>query len=280
MASNTAIIADRFSADRQRHMMGLQSSFSSVGTVAALIVSGALADLHWHLSFCLFLAGFAILPFAFGLSETSPMDGTPDRRRASFPLSFGLILLCFFGFMSMFVFNVVPTQLPFFLKQTLHITAASRMGLILAMLPVSSAISGRFYARISRRFSLWNMFLFSGVAMLAGFGLLGLAKGDAVVVAGLMLIGLGFGTAFPHVNVVMAQVVPSAARGRAMGVMSSCKYLGLFASPVLLQPVLAGSSYRFTFYFAGCLLLLVALVIRVVGNRLVPGAAEPKGINA
>jgi MFS family permease len=81
------------------------------------------------------------------------------------------------------------------------------------------------------------------------------------------LVGIGIGISMPHVNVVMATIIPPRSVGRALGFLAGCKFLGLFASPLIMQPVLAASGYRDMFRFAGVLLFLGAVLLAVAGPR-------------
>lgn len=264
LASNSAMIADCFINREQRSMMGLQSTFSSMGIIFALIVSGLLAELHWQWPFALFLSAFLVLPLTIAAPKGGNNPTADLAAKPGLPFSAPFLLVCLFGFMGMTAFNIIPTQLPFYLKQQgMH--AASNIGMLLAVLPVTAAIAGRLYGRISMRFTLWNMFLFSGALMLTGFSLIAISRGMAGTIAGLAFVGMGFGTAMPHVNVVMATIIGAEARGQAMGFLTSSKFLGLFASPFLMQPVLAWFGYAPMFLFAGALLMLSALLISVLG---------------
>jgi MFS family permease len=127
LAANTAMIADSFDQDRQRAMMGLQSAFSSAGVVLALIASGWLVQAHWRLAFVVFLPAFAILPFLATCPEPPRQGRDGCRVCARLPFGGGLLVLCLFGFMVMLAFNIIPTQLPFFMEQ-IGIRQTSKMG--------------------------------------------------------------------------------------------------------------------------------------------------------
>lgn len=261
LAANTAMIADRFERHQQRHMMGLQSSFSATGVILALIISGWLADLDWRLVFMIFLPGFALLPLAIRSTDATAPAG-PTAKAPVFSLAMGL--LCFFGFMASLAFNIIPTQLPFFMHAQ-GAESSARIGILMAVLPLSSAITGRVYAHLSHVFTMWNLFLFSGIFLLAGLWTVSYAADVPGMVAGLGLIGVGFGTAMPHSNISLAHVVPPEARGRAMGIMTACKFLGFSASPILLQPVLVQTGYSATFRIAGSIMLGVAGTVWLLG---------------
>lgn len=277
LAANTAMIAAAFDHDRGRQMMGLQSSFASIGIIIALIVSGWLADLHWRLVFTLFIAGFLVLPFGLACPEPQrQINGGAPPVSGSF--SWGLMFLCLFGFTAMLAFNIIPTQLPFFLKQH-YLESASHIGLVLAVLPLSSAVAGRIYARLSGIVAWWNLFLVTGSLMLAGFVTLALAESIGVLVAGLVMIGGAFGLTMPHVNVVLTQLVLPDRRGRALGILTSCKFLGLSASPILLQPLLNSYGYHGMLFRSGWIIFFVSALVWAAGLLLYgkrPSGSDPR----
>lgn len=261
LAANTAMIAGSFSKNEQRRMMGLQSSCTSAGVILSLLASGWLADLHWRLSFGVFLSAFLVLPFAWTLPE--PARSIPrkeGKQRAVLADHLGPGLLFFFGFMAMFAFNIVPTQMPFYMK-TMGVQNASHIGIVLVLLPMASLISGRLYALLSKPFGTWSFFLVSGGTLLAGFYAIFLMDGLASVAMGLLLIGFGFGLAMPHVNVTLTQIVSPEGRGRALGILTAFKYLGQFFSPILLQPILAAKGYATMFHASGWIMMASAVLV-------------------
>lgn len=265
LAANTALIADSFAQERQRHMMGLQSAFSSSGVVLSLILTGWLSDAHWRLSFSVFLSAFLVLPFALRISApASAHPATQTCDHVPFWKS-GVGGLYLFGFMSMFAFTIVPTQMPFVMK-LLGVRSATETGLLLTAMPIASALAGRVYAKISRHVGMWSFFCITGIIILAGFQVLSLAANAGLLMVGMVLVGAGFGLGMPHVNVGLAQRVPPAMRGRAMGLMTSCKFTGQFFSPILLQPVLAHGGYTAMLHLSGWLMLASALIVFVAGT--------------
>ena len=267
LVANTAMIADSYSKDKQRYMMGMQSSFASSGIVLSLIISGLLTDIHWRWAFSLFLTGFMILPFAFLSPEPPPRPQTVVQH--ALPPFVYLIILCFFAFSTMLVFNVIPTQLPFFMIRTGIIKTASAIGLVLAVMPVASAVAGRIYARMSRHMNLWNLFMVGGALMLSGFYMISFSNGLTVLLFSLVFIGIGFGITMPHLNIVLTHIVPPQARGRVMGMMTSAKFMGLFVSPFVFQPLLSAFGYHTILRVAGGFIFFAAFVIWTLRFRYV-----------
>ena len=264
LAANSALIADSFKAVERRRMMGAQSTSTSAGVILSLVVSGFLADIHWHWAFSIYLLALAVLPLALHTSVPTAKPHEQDKSKKASPLSGSFLLVCFFAILGMAAFNIIPTQIPFFLQQE-HYFASTHMGLVLTILPITSGITGRLYAYISQHFKLWNMFVLSGTLMFLGFGLVSVSTTPLMIILGLGLVGMGTGSAMPHVNVIISTIVPGRAVGRALGILAGCKFFGLFASPLIMQPALTQWDYRGMFCFGGALLLLAALFLAIVG---------------
>lgn len=107
--------------------------------------------------------------------------------------------------------------------------------------------------------------------MLTGFTTLALATARTGLVAGLVVIGCAFGLAMPHVNTVLSQLVPPDRRGRALGILTSCKFIGLSASPIVLQPLLTSHGYHGMLLRSGWIIFFVAALVWAAGT-LLPGA--------
>lgn len=262
LTANTAMIADSFSQNQRRQMMGLQTTCTSVGIMVALISCGLLTDFHWRSSFVIFLPAFAILPLIYRCPEPQRSQAKTNSKSK---LPIGLFWLGLFGLFAMLTFNVIPTQLPFFVT-TMNISSAAKVGMLLSLLPISSAIAGRFYARLARRTNPWAFFLMAAMLMLVGFYTISLMQNISGVIFGLILIGAGFGMTIPHINFVIAQVVPAESLGRSMGIVTSCKFLGLFLSPILFQPIIAISSYYTMLQTAGWIIFSIAVLVWLISK--------------
>ena len=93
---------------------------------------------------------------------------------------------------------------------------------------------GRLSDKVARRSVLVVLGIFLYVAALSGCGL-SQTMGHFVLSAG--LLGISMGLAFTSVGALIAEVVPPAWRGSAMGGYNTCIYLGMMLSSAIMGAV-------------------------------------------
>jgi MFS family permease len=77
------------------------------------------------------------------------------------------------------------------------------------------------------------VYLFMG----AGYGMIAIAPTYVMVLVGLLLAGIGLGLLMPNMNVWLSSTVPTLSRGRVLGGLTTCIFLGQFFSPIISQPI-------------------------------------------
>ncbi|MGQ9687350.1 MAG: MFS transporter [Desulfobaccales bacterium] len=135
--------------------------------------------------------------------------------------------------------------------------SVGQIGLVFALQAGVNALSripcGRLSDRLGRR----------GPQAVAGFVLLGAslwAFGWAQTLfqflAAGTLLGLAMGLGFTPVGALIAEVVPAAARGLAMGGYNTCIYLGMMLSSALMGGAIQGLGFTGAYALSGILVLL------------------------
>ena len=123
-------------------------------------------------------------------------------------------------------------------------------------------IYGFVVARLGKLSILAPIFVLMGVGNL----IIGSVSDYSLILIGLGITGLGLGLLMPHLNVWVSEVVPSSMRGRAIGGLSTCIFLGQFISPIVSQPVSQNSGLAFTYSLAGGIFLFMAIVFYLTKN--------------
>jgi MFS family permease len=262
MTSATTLITDYFTGQARASFIGLQAAFMGFGGVLFLSLGGRLADLNWHAPFLIYL--FALLlfmPIIFYLYE-------PDRSQRSAPKSAQtetgstptilLVTILATAIASQLIFYLIPTQLPFYLKSLLQATA-SQSGLAIAFGMLFSAFASISYGWIKSRLHFVQITILVCGLMGAGYCIIGNASSYPIVLLGLAILGLGLGLVMPNLTVWLSSVVPDRQRGRALGWLSSCLFLGQFLSPIVSQPLARSIGLNHTYTSAGIFLLVASI---------------------
>ncbi len=262
MTSATTLITDYFTGQSRASFIGLQAAFMGFGGVLFLSLGGRLADLNWHAPFLIYLFALLLfLPIIFCLYE-------PDRTQRSAPKSSQaetgstpIILLATIlatAIASQLIFYLIPTQLPFYLKSLLQATA-SQSGLAIAFGMLFSAFASIAYGWIKSRLHFVQITILVCGLMGVGYCIIGNASSYPIVLLGLAILGLGLGLVMPNLTVWLSSVVPDRQRGRALGWLSSCLFLGQFLSPIVSQPLARSIGLNHTYTSAGIFLLVASI---------------------
>jgi len=275
----TTLIADYFSGRKLSKFLGYQAAFMAFGGAVFLIVGGLLADIGWRLPFLLYLYAFGILlgvlffidepQIQRAAGEQQSQDdaaAVPYRRVAPiYAVAFALTMLFFIG----------PVLLPFLLTNLGDISN-SQIGMALALSVLVGGVFALQYQRVKQRLSFQaiNTLVFLAVGL--GSLIIGISSEYAGILIGLVISGIGVGLSLPNFNLWLLTVIPAAARGRAVGYLTTAVFLGQFLSPIAIQPIASQAGFSAAFSVAGVISLLLggvflaSTILRSAG----PGAEE------
>lgn len=105
------------------------------------------------------------------------------------------------------------------------------------------------------------------LSMGVGYGLIGLANGYGMILVGLAITGFGLGLVVPNMNLCLTSITPGVLRGRALGGLTTCFFLGQFISPLISQPLGQMVGLGMAYILAGALVVVLALVTLAVMAR-------------
>jgi MFS family permease len=287
MTTTVTLIADTFSGGARNRAMGLQAAFMGFSGVVYVTAAGLLADLGWRYPFLLYLVSFALLPLVLrhvaepdiarrGADGLNDSDGGTRGRSAPFPVGVTLMLYGL-AFSGMVAFYLVPVQAPFRLTE-LGAGGGSGVGIALAAFTVFAATSSSFYGRTRDRLSFQAVFAGVFVLMGSGFLVLAAARSYLQAVGGLVVTGVGMGMFMPNLNVWAVARLDESVRGRVIGGLTTCAFLGQFTSPLVSQPI--ASRHGIGAAFGTFALPLFGIALAFLAARLVRprrGARAGKG---
>ena len=276
MSGFTTLVLDYFKGDELNKFLGLQGAFIGLGGMVFLLVSGFLADIGWQYPFLIHLFALLILPgviFFIEEPETAPKTSGTAVTTAVFPWR-KLAPVYATVFVGMVIFFIFPVQVPFYLSANGDVSS-SQIGLALSMNTLTSVIMALQYRRLKARFSFQTISALIFLTFALNHFIVSLSATYAVVVAGLMIGGLGMGLFPPNNTGWLSSIAPATLRGKAVGGMTSMLFLGQFFSPIITQPIVArvGLANTFAIFAGGA--LLIAAIFAVVARRKRPFSSPP-----
>ncbi len=262
--ASATLIADYFHGPQRVRILGLQAAAMGFGGVIFLLLGGAVARYSWRLPFLIYALAFVVLPLVLQLPEPDRTDAPhfelPDRgNQTTAPITtivtiYGLTLI------TMMLFYMVPVQLPFYLK-AIGFGGSWEAGLAIAICTLASAIAALGYARLKTQLSFSKVLMCLFCLMASGYGIIANAPTYAIVILGLLLAGSGLGLLLPNMNLWLNAKTPPAQRGQILGGLTSCIFLGQFASPLVVQPIAQTFGLKSAYAIAAGILFMIGLLI-------------------
>ena len=264
MITATTLIADYYTGSTRTKFLGLQSAAMSLGGVVFLSLGGFLADITWRMPFLIYLVALLLLPLVLLLlpepNRTSQSTTSQSSSEEPIDLPIKLVGLTYvIALLTQVVFYMIPVQLPFHLR-TLTNATASQSGLAIALATLFAAVSSLSYQKIKARFTFIRIYALAYISMGVGYGIISLASNFAIVLLGLAIAGFGLGLIVPNMNLCLTSISPGVLRGRVLGGLTTCFFLGQFISPLLSQPLSQVVGLSTAYGLAGILLVVIALV--------------------
>ncbi|MCO1335605.1 MFS transporter [Microbulbifer sp. OS29] len=270
MTSVTALVGDYFDRQQRLNHMSQQSAFISIGGVVFLTLGGLLADIHWRAPFAIYAMALLLIPTVvlFLWEPHRPHHAKQRVHIAEKPgnqLPFSVLLAA--ATLNSLAFYIIPTQLPFYLKN-LGISTPSLIATAIAASNVMGAIASLLlYRRVGNLLGTLGVFIASFVIMAAGFTLIAISNTLAGVIIATSIYGLGMGTLIPHIFSTGLESAPESRRGRTAGILTAGIFIGQFISPLISQPWIQKFGFSSAF-MSVAMVLLFAAMIGVMGQLL------------
>jgi MFS family permease len=270
MTTATTLIADYYVGATRAQFLGFQAAFMGLGGVIFLTVGGLVADISWRMPFLIYLVALGLLPFILLLPEPSS-TGTSTQVKDTLPepsaFPWVLLILTYgIAFVTQIVFYMIPVQLPFYLQQ-LSNANASQSGLAIALCTLFNSATAFGYQGIKARLSFLNIYAIAFLFMGIGYEIISFAPTYGVVLIGLAVGGFGLGLLMPNLNVCLTSVIPAVSRGRVLGGLTTCFFLGQFTSPIMSQPLSQAFGLGTTYGLAGGFMLVLSVITFGVMTR-------------
>ena len=125
------------------------------------------------------------------------------------------------------------------------------------------------YRHVKQRLDFPIVFTCAFGLMGCGYLIIAQATSYSSVIFGLLFSGLGTGLMMPNGTLWLISSVPAHIRGRYVGILTMCIFMGQFCSPIACVPLIRSYSLQTAFSVAGILLGFLALLFLVFNGRLV-----------
>jgi MFS family permease len=265
MTTMTALVGDYYVGEARGRFASLQSFVMSIGAMAFVGLGGVLADIDWRLPFLIYLSGWAVLvPAALFLHEprhATSRDPEPGEAvRLSLPRISAAYAITYFA---VALFYMTPSQLPF-LARAIGVESSAAAGLAVGLSSALAAAGSAAFPRFRRFNTVLGVYAWAFAFMAAGYVLIGLAESFGLILAGVVLSGIGVGLFFPNSNLWVLALAPPRLRGRLAGGLTASIFLAQFCSPLLLEPVVGYASLGAAFVVAAAAMGAVAVTLALL----------------
>lgn len=265
MTAIVTLIGDYYQGIQRSTIMGYQAAFASTGGLIFISAGGILTDIHWRLPFLIYAVSLFIFIIAW-LSINEPERAKPQNKitlpgKAMFKAVPRQVFLVYaIAFFSFAVFYMIPVQMPFMLS-ALDDVSNTKVGIAIAAMNVTAMITAFNYSRIKKLFDFQVIMALVYILVAAGYVLIGLSQSYGMMVAAILVCGLGFGMQMANINLWLVNLAPASIRGTLVGYLNSFIFFGMFTSPILLQPLINLSSLHGSFAIVAMILLVTALLL-------------------
>jgi MFS family permease len=268
MTAMTTLAGDYFHGEARSRFASRQSMVMSIGAVASFIVGGLLADLDWRAPFLLYLAGWVLLVPVILYLEEPPRAVAHAAAGGEGAIPWSRVLFVYgITFVLVAMFYMTAVQLPFLLRE-IGVERPAFAGLAIATTSLSAALGSWWLPSLRRRTGTLRVYAAAFALMGAGYVLTGAFAHYAAVVGGAFIAGIGVGLFFPASNIAILGLAPPAVRGRVIGGLTTAIFLGQFASPIVVQPVVATAGIGGAFVACGAAMIAAAIALALGRDRL------------
>lgn len=257
--SMTSILAAQFGGAMRSKLIGYRQAISSIGTVSTMLLGGWLAQNYgWRAPGIMFLLPAVLLLLAFVAFDRPIIlerTGSGGERFSVWQL-WPLLLLS----LIMSIGHTMPSfQMPFLLKDN-GITSAVLVSRVPALSSAISILAAFAFGFVYARLGAWTLVI-AAILMGTGFIGAGLVPSYDLILACVVIEGIGAGWTMPFfLNRILDRVSPSQ-RSSAIGLVQASLFLGHFLNPLITAPVRLSLGIHATFVTVGAALILVAALI-------------------
>jgi MFS family permease len=228
------LVGDLFENVEREKFIGLQAAFMSLGGVVFIALGGLLAQQNWKLPFLIYFFSLPILALSLIYLKAVPVQKVNPKKTTNLKLFKPLIGAYLIAFLSMVIFYLIPTQVPFLLESK-GIKNPVFGGIAIAVATFSSALVSLNFRKIRQKLSTGAIFYWLFAFISVGYLFVSLSNSYTQILISLIISGLGVGLIMPNVNTWLLKITPDEIRGSATGLLTTSLFAGQFASPIIVD---------------------------------------------
>ena len=294
-----SLISQHFVGKARTKQLGMKSSLSNFSVIFATLFVGWMASINWHLAFVVYMIPIIpmlLIPFMTDTyidSHKAVRPGPPYEPKAeparpsdadikkaiathkpaspNFHFQGRRALVLLFGVMALYFImtyatEVVSYYLPFDMEH--YGLSTGDVGVATAMFFAAATVAGFFLTRI---ISVFNSSTIQAAIVLCILGLFitGLFHHAACYIAGVFIMGLGYGVIQPIIYDKTSYIAPTAAKSTEyFAYLLTCNYIGISCVPFIVSAMKrlfdAQSDPNFSFIFNGflCVAVLALAIVK------------------
>ncbi|HXR97937.1 MAG TPA: MFS transporter [Terriglobales bacterium] len=233
MTCGVALIGDYFNGVARDRWYALQTAGSPFAALAASVLGGALGLASWHGPFLVYSFGFVLFILVATLLW-EPRRGEAESRdlRTKSAMNWPRLLrISATTVFAMSAFLVTVIQFGFLLTER-GISSPQTIGMWQGLASLASPLGALAFGALGARHI--EKAAMSFTLMAAGFAVIACTLSWQGALAGTLLANFGSGMILPTLVTWAVSDLPSAVRGRGVGVWVSAAFLGQFVSPLAI----------------------------------------------
>ncbi|MEM9490457.1 MAG: MFS transporter, partial [Myxococcota bacterium] len=235
------LVADLYEGEKRAHFLGVQGAFIALGGTASVVGGGLLADWSWRAPFAPYLASLAVLPPLLLCVPRPQLSQQSNDRRPAENIPWRTVVCVYaVALVGVILFYIIPIQLPFLLARRMA-ASGIEVGIVLGVSTTSSAGAALITARLSARIGRHAVLVITCALPAIGLAWMGVAYSWPGLLGGAILGGIGLGMVLPNLTAWLAEMAPVEQRGRMLGGLTTCIFLGQFLSPIVFTPFVGDS---------------------------------------
>ena len=272
MTIATTLVGDYFKGTERSSFLGFQGAFIGLGGVVFITVAGWLADITWQMPFLIYLFSVPVLImvilFLYEPNINREISSVQNKPDSNYDIDIKLLAIIFSTvFLAIVCFYMVPVQLPFMLKE-IDGVSYSMVGYAISVSTLFSALVSINYKPIKERLEFPEIYMCSFLLMGAGYFFISRSTEYYHFLISIAFSGMGVGLLMPTGALWIITLAPPQLRGRLISGVSTSMFLGMFFSPIIIQPIVNIIQFEGAFATASVMLIFMAVLFFIFRKSL------------